>query len=66
MKEFTLAELKLVTSELSVLYVEDEKMIRDGLYASLKQLFAEVEIAEDGAVGWEMYQNSRFHLGITA
>jgi len=65
MKEFTLAELKLVTSELSVLYVEDEKMIRDGLYASLKQLFAEVEIAEDGAVGWEMYQNSRFHLVIT-
>lgn len=65
MKQFTLAELKEVTSELTVLYVEDEKMIRDGLYASLKQLFKEVEVAEDGAVGWEMYQNSRFHLVIT-
>jgi YesN/AraC family two-component response regulator len=65
MKEFTLAELKLVTSELSVLYVEDEPMIRDGLYASLKQLFKEVEVAEDGSIGWEMYQNSHFHLVIT-
>jgi len=24
-----------------------------------------VEIAEDGVIGWEMYQNSRFHLVIT-
>jgi CheY-like chemotaxis protein len=51
MKQFTLTELKHVTSELSVLYVEDEKMIRDGLQASLKQLFKEVEVAEDGAIG---------------
>lgn len=65
MKQFTLSELKEVTSELTVLYVEDEKMIRDGLYASLKQLFKEVQIAEDGSIGWEMYQNSRFHLVIT-
>jgi YesN/AraC family two-component response regulator len=65
MKQFTLTELKHVTSELSVLYVEDEKMIRDGLQASLKQLFKEVEVAEDGAIGWELYKNARFHLVIT-
>ncbi|MDD4855709.1 MAG: response regulator [Sulfuricurvum sp.] len=65
MKEFTLIELKQVTQDLSVLYVEDEKMIRDGLLGSLKQLFKEVEVAEDGAIGWELYKNSRFHLIIT-
>ena len=65
MKEFTLIELKQVTQELSVLYVEDEKMIRDGLLGSLKQLFHEVEVAEDGAIGWELYQNAHFHLVIT-
>jgi len=65
MKEFTLIELKQVTQDLSVLYVEDEKMIRDGLQGSLKQLFKEVEVAEDGAIGWELYKNSRFHLVIT-
>lgn len=65
MKQYTLIELKAVTSELSVLYVEDEKMIRDGLLMSLKQLFKEVEVAEDGAVGWELYQHARFNLVIT-
>jgi len=65
MKQFTLIELKQVTQELSVLYVEDEKMIRDGLLGSLKQLFKEVEVAEDGAIGWELYKNARFHLVIT-
>lgn len=65
MKQYTLIELKAVTSELNVLYVEDEKMIRDGLTASLKQLFKEVEIAEDGAIGWELYKNARFNLVIT-
>ncbi len=65
MKQFTLIELKQVTQDLTVLYVEDEKMIRDGLLGSLKQLFKEVEVAEDGAIGWELYQNARFHLVIT-
>ena len=65
MKQFTLIELKQVTQDLSVLYVEDEKMIRDGLLGSLKQLFKEVEVAEDGAVGWELYKNADFHLVIT-
>ena len=65
MKQFTLIELKEVTKDLSVLYVEDEQMIRDGLVGSLKQLFKEVEVAEDGAVGWEIYKNARFHLVIT-
>lgn len=65
MKQFTLIELKQVTQDLSVLYVEDEKMIRDGLLGSLKQLFKEVEVAEDGAVGWELYKNAHFHLVIT-
>lgn len=36
MKQFTLVELKEVTSELTVLYVEDEKMIRDGMSLGLQ------------------------------
>ena len=61
----TLSELKDVTSFLNVLYVEDEAMLRDGLHGSLKQLFRKVAVAEDGAIGLELYKNSHFDLVIT-
>ncbi|MDD2829539.1 MAG: response regulator [Sulfuricurvum sp.] len=65
MKQFTLSELKLITSELRVLYVEDEAMIRDGLLASLKQLFKEVDAAENGSEGLKLYNTNHYDLIIT-
>lgn len=61
----TLRDLKIITSELNVLYVEDEAMIREGLSDSLRQLFNHVETAEDGAKGLESYQQFPFDLIIT-
>lgn len=65
MAQHTLADLKNVGSELSVLYVEDEAMLRDGLLGSLRQLFGNVEVAEDGAVGLELYRHADFDLVLT-
>lgn len=61
----TLRDLKLITSELNVLYVEDEAMIRESLRDSLSQLFNHVETAEDGAQGLKSYQQFPFDLIIT-
>ncbi|MDD5716918.1 MAG: response regulator [Sulfuricurvum sp.] len=61
----TLNDLKAVTSQLSVLYVEDEAMLREGLQSSLRQLFGNVEVAEDGAIGLALYENAQFDLIIT-
>jgi CheY-like chemotaxis protein len=60
-----LKELQAVTSELNVLYVEDEEMIRSGLAKSLRQLFHSVEEAEDGAIGLDLFNNGEFDLIIT-
>ncbi|MGD9970080.1 MAG: response regulator transcription factor [Sulfuricurvum sp.] len=61
----TLQELKSVTASLSVLYVEDEAMLREGLASSLRQLFKKVEVAEDGAIGLELYKHALFDLIVT-
>lgn len=65
MKQYSLAELRSLTAELRVLYVEDEAMIRDGMASSLKQLFGEVVVAVDGEDGLNMYKQFNFHLVIT-
>lgn len=51
MEHYTLMDLKLVASELSVLYVEDEPYLREGMVKSLNQLFKTVTVAEDGFIG---------------
>jgi len=61
----TLSDLKEVTSSLSVLYVEDEPMLRQGFASSLKQLFKHVEIAEDGLKGLALYKSMPFDMVIT-
>ena len=60
-----LKELQAVTSQLNVLYVEDEDMIRNGLAKSLRQLFLSVEEAEDGAIGLDLFTHGEFDLIIT-
>lgn len=60
-----LKDLQAVTSELNVLYVEDEQMLREGLVGSLSKLFKTVEVAEDGAIGLELFRHGEFDLIIT-
>lgn len=65
MTQYTLSDLRNLTQELSILYVEDEAMLREGMVGSLRQLFKGVEVAEDGAIGLALYQNSHYDLVIT-
>ncbi|MGE4295263.1 MAG: response regulator [Campylobacterales bacterium] len=48
-------ELKTVTGDLSVLYVEDDEAIRSHLAQTLKLFFREVYVAEDGKKGLELF-----------
>ncbi len=65
MTQYTLSDLRNLTQELSILYVEDEAMLREGMVGSLRQLFKGVEVAEDGAIGLALYENSQYDLVIT-
>ena len=65
MQHYTLTDLKLATSGLNVLYVEDEPYLREGMVKSLKQLFKNVTVAEDGLIGLTLYKKEHFDLIIT-
>jgi len=58
-------ELLAVSSEFSVLYIEDEKELRDSLTIYLKKIFKRVDTAENGKVGLDQYNNNRYDIVIT-
>ncbi|WP_455755493.1 response regulator [Sulfurimonas sp.] len=60
-----LKELKELTKELKVLYVEDDSSIRATMTDYLKKLFVLVVSANDGADGLEEYKKDDFDLIIT-
>ena len=49
--------LKQLSQDLSLLYVEDEKIIRDKTATIFKNLFSQVDVAEDGIVAIDKYNN---------
>jgi len=51
--------------EITLLYVEDEAIIRDELIEILKEEVAELYIAKNGQEGLELYQNHKIDLVIT-
>ena len=53
------------TLDFSILYVEDDQDIREGLAKYLKRRFREVRTAEHGAVGLEQYSALRPDILIT-
>lgn len=65
MQHYTLNDLKVFTSQLDVLYVEDEPFLREGMVKSLNQLFKTVTVAEDGFIGLYLYKKEHFDLIIT-
>ncbi len=57
--------LKERASHFSVLYVEDEKILRDKIFKFLTKLFKKVDLAEDGLDGFKKYSSSEYDIVIT-
>jgi putative nucleotidyltransferase with HDIG domain len=60
-----LKELKKLTIDLSVLYVEDESRLRDSVEVYLKKLFNSVDSAKDGEEGLSLALKNKYDLIIT-
>ncbi len=58
-------ELKEVTKEFKVLYVEDNLSIKNSMSQYLKKLFLEVVTANDGLEGLEHYKSQTFDIVIS-
>ncbi len=58
-------ELKSITKNLVLLYVEDEDELRDSLEVYLKKLFKHVFVAEDGQEGLELYRTNQIDLVVS-
>jgi len=57
--------LKEVTRNLNILYAEDEETLRTGMVKSLKRLFKNVYVAEDGYEGVELFKKNKIDLIIS-
>ncbi len=60
-----LHDLKLLSQDLTLLYVEDDASIRDALSMYLLKLFKKVVIAKDGVEGLELYKMQPIDIVIT-
>jgi len=60
-----LKELKELTKDLKILYVEDDSAIRVTMTSYLEKLFLEVISANDGADGLDAYKKDSFNIVIT-
>ena len=61
----SIENIKDKTTNLNVLYVEDDPSSRGQLAVILDMFFSSVTIAEDGLQGWELYNSHEFDLVIT-
>ncbi|WP_188110061.1 EAL domain-containing protein [Sulfurimonas hydrogeniphila] len=63
-----LTEIKVLseqTKEIRVLYVEDERTVREQTIMIFDILFQSVDVAVDGEDGWQKYQNSQYDIVFT-
>jgi len=58
-------KLKKISSNISVLYVEDDAVLRKGVVEYLKLIFDDVDAAKNGAVGLELYEKKSYDIVIT-
>lgn len=61
----TATELKELTQDLSVLYVEDDPLLQETIAEYLRMLFKNVSVAQNGLMGLELYKNEKFDIVIT-
>jgi len=57
--------LKLKAKNISILYVEDEKNLRDNTALFFNKVFTDVDVAEDGKKGLAKYVNKKYDIVIT-
>ena len=60
-----LKELKAIGKDISILYVEDDKMMRKNVTNYLQLIFDDVQSAEDGEKGLELYTQRAYDIVIT-
>ena len=63
--DINIVKLKKYASECSVLYVEDDELIRSETASFLGRFFPNVVLAEDGKLGLEKYKSEKFDVVIT-
>ncbi|WP_373000274.1 response regulator [Sulfurimonas sp.] len=63
--EINIVKLKKYASKCSVLYVEDDEVIRTQTASFLGRFFPDVVLAEDGAIGLTKYKEREFDVVIT-
>ncbi|MDD3597581.1 response regulator, partial [Sulfuricurvum sp.] len=57
--------LTSISEGMSILYVEDETLIRENTALLLETIFSDVKIAANGQEGFDLYRTQRFHIVIT-
>ncbi len=60
-----LEEIEQYSKDISVLYVEDDYALRTSTLGLLEMVFDNVQVAENGADGFEKFKNGKFNLIIT-
>lgn len=65
MIEINVIKLKNYASTCSVLYVEDDELIRTQTVSFLGRFFSDIVVAEDGQAGLERYKEREFSVVIT-
>ena len=63
--DINIVKLKKYASKCSVLYVEDDELIRTQTASFLGRFFPDVVLAEDGAIGLTKYKERNFDVVIT-
>ncbi len=63
--DINIVKLKKYASECSVLYVEDDELIRTQTANFLGRFFPDVVLAEDGSIGLAKYKKRKFDVVIT-
>ena len=57
--------LKIIAQEYTLLYVEDEELLRKSTEKYLKKFFLKVDVAEDGEAGLKLYEKNHYDLVVT-
>jgi response regulator RpfG family c-di-GMP phosphodiesterase len=60
-----IGELKKLSSNLTILYVEDEKEVQSEVSSYLSKFFKSVTAAANGLEGLELYKNNKFDIVLT-
>ena len=58
-------ELKELSSDLSIVYAEDEEMLRENLHETLSKLFQTVYVASNGQEAFELYKKHQIDIVLT-